>query len=315
MTELQQIEYRLLELTSTFDLRPTLEKAADIGDLLLAAREMVPHGQWNNWLARLRLNRRTAWDYIAVAKAKDGNRWPATRMTIKGFLSFVRRANYARKDAERQEERRKARRALGTVPDGINLSNVDCRQYSWPTPVDLVVADPPWLDLTHYEWLGPWAAEHLREGGLALIQASQPFLPQIMRMLGTKLTYVWTMSMVYSEARTIIANGRFKVSWRPVLVYAKGTAKIPESVSDTYEVRNVGDQKIYHAWEQPAAPFQYWLSGLLPPGQLVADPFAGSGTIPLVCHELGLRYVGTEIDEKAFKVARGRLRKAYRPAG
>src|SRR5205807_1529315 len=150
----------------TFDLRPTLEKAADIGDLLLAAREMVPHGEWNNWLARLRLNRRTAWDYIAVAKAKDENVWPATRMTIKGFLGYMRRVNYAAKDAERREAREKARRVQGTLPENIELVNVDCQQHTWPTKVDLVVADPPWSDLIHYEWLSSWAAESLREGGI-----------------------------------------------------------------------------------------------------------------------------------------------------
>jgi hypothetical protein len=48
MSELQRLERRLLELTGTFDLRPTIEKAADIGDLLIEARSMIRHGVWAN---------------------------------------------------------------------------------------------------------------------------------------------------------------------------------------------------------------------------------------------------------------------------
>ena len=74
MTDLQQIESRLLELTSTFGLRPTLDRAADIGDLLIEARSMVRHGEWAGWLTRLGVHRRTAWDHMAVANTRN----PAT---------------------------------------------------------------------------------------------------------------------------------------------------------------------------------------------------------------------------------------------
>jgi hypothetical protein len=53
MSELQRIEQRLLELTATFDLRLTIERAADIGDLLIVARSLVRHGEWIDWLDRL----------------------------------------------------------------------------------------------------------------------------------------------------------------------------------------------------------------------------------------------------------------------
>lgn len=229
MTELQRIEMRLREQTGTFDLRPTLEKAAEIGDLLIEARSQVRHGDWDNWLARLRLPRRTAWDYIAVAKARDGNVWPATPMTIKAFLAWVRRAKYAGREAERAQAREEARQALGDLPDNIVLTHADCREYAWPTPLDLIVADPPWDDTAHYEWLASWAGGHLREGGLALVQASHHLLPGVMSILGASLTYIWTMSLVYSESRTTVANGRFRTAWRPVLVYGRGTCLSPKA--------------------------------------------------------------------------------------
>jgi len=44
------------------------------------------------------------------------------------------------------------------------------------------------------------------------------------------------------------------------------------------------------------------------PGDLVLDPFAGSGTTGVACLSLGRRFVGWEIDEAFFEVACRRLR-------
>ena len=40
---------------------------------------------------------------------------------------------------------------------------------------------------------------------------------------------------------------------------------------------------------------------------IVLDPFMGSGTTIVVCKELKRRYIGIEIDEKIYKVARNRI--------
>jgi site-specific DNA-methyltransferase (adenine-specific) len=43
------------------------------------------------------------------------------------------------------------------------------------------------------------------------------------------------------------------------------------------------------------------------PGELVCDPFAGSGTTGVACLRLGRRFVGWEKDERYFRVAVKRL--------
>src|SRR6185295_13832173 len=110
------------------------------------------------------------------------------------------------------------------------------------------------------------------------------------------------MSIAYSESSGVVAKGKFRNIWKPVLVYAKGKTVMPETVSDMYLMHVAGTEKRFHPWEQPIAPWKYWLSRLAKPGELVADPFAGSATIGIVCNELGLRYTGTETDEKTYRV-------------
>ena len=43
------------------------------------------------------------------------------------------------------------------------------------------------------------------------------------------------------------------------------------------------------------------------PGDLVFDPFTGSGTVASVCKRLGREFCGTEIDKKYVEMARDRI--------
>jgi DNA modification methylase len=49
------------------------------------------------------------------------------------------------------------------------------------------------------------------------------------------------------------------------------------------------------------------LAGASDPGDLVVDPFAGSGTTGVVCIETGRRYIGVELSETFASLARNRL--------
>lgn len=42
-------------------------------------------------------------------------------------------------------------------------------------------------------------------------------------------------------------------------------------------------------------------------GQLVLDPFMGAGSTGVACKNLGRNFIGIEIDEKYFKIAKERI--------
>jgi DNA modification methylase len=50
-------------------------------------------------------------------------------------------------------------------------------------------------------------------------------------------------------------------------------------------------------------------------GNIVLDPFMGSGTTGVACMELGRRFIGIEINEKYFDIAYKRIKEAVSHQG
>lgn len=62
-----------------------------------------------------------------------------------------------------------------------------------------------------------------------------------------------------------------------------------------------------HPTQKPEALLERILSASSSPGDLVLDPFCGSGTTGVVCARLGRRFVGFELDTSYLKVAAKRI--------
>jgi len=61
---------------------------------------------------------------------------------------------------------------------------------------------------------------------------------------------------------------------------------------------------------QDESDAEYLIRHLTEPGQLVVDPFCGSGTIVAAAKKLGRSWLATEMDKNAALVARKRLSQA-----
>jgi site-specific DNA-methyltransferase (adenine-specific) len=67
----------------------------------------------------------------------------------------------------------------------------------------------------------------------------------------------------------------------------------------------------WHPTEKPLDMFQYLIKTSTKLGDLVYDPFLGSGTTAVACKSLGRNYVGSEISKKYCKIAEERLKQEY----
>lgn len=91
-------------------------------------------------------------------------------------------------------------------------------------------------------------------------------------------------------------GGMFRSAWDPILLVSRG---VPDAI-DRAAIRNVIEAdyptKRKHPYEKPPEPFRHTMERICRPGDLVLDPFAGSGVSGRVAAELGLRWEGCDID-------------------
>lgn len=176
----------------------------------------------------------------------------------------------------------------------------------------LVVYDPPYAvgspvrgreDGAAGSVFGPFAflartlaetARVLMPGGVAMLFADWRRMPDLAYIASTVgLRPSTCIAWVRSRPGT---GGLFRASWDPILIVARGT---PDAV-DRAAVRNVVvadyPSRRVHPYEKPPELFRHVFPRCCRPGDLVLDPFAGSGVSGRVAREFGLRWAGCDID-------------------
>ena len=68
-----------------------------------------------------------------------------------------------------------------------------------------------------------------------------------------------------------------------------------------------GKEKRIHPTQKPLPLLEWLLNKYTKYGDLILDPFMGSGTTAVACHKLKRRYIGFELDEEYFNLANERL--------
>lgn len=77
------------------------------------------------------------------------------------------------------------------------------------------------------------------------------------------------------------------------------------------QVKNVskGKNGINHPCVMPLEVMKN-IVGILPKDKVIVDPFMGSGTTGVACKELGYDFIGIELDENYFELAKDRINNA-----
>ena len=75
------------------------------------------------------------------------------------------------------------------------------------------------------------------------------------------------------------------------------------------------DEKTEHPTQKPIGLIKYLVKGWSNEGDLVLDPFLGSGTTAVVCEMLNRRWIGIEIDPKYCELAKSRVQKVVKERG
>jgi DNA modification methylase len=93
----------------------------------------------------------------------------------------------------------------------------------------------------------------------------------------------------------------------PAYLLAKGNPTQPAGarLRDVLEWRYTGNR--LHPTQKPVPSLKPVIEAFSCRGEIVLDPFCGSGSTLLAAKILGRRYIGIELDAEYAEVARGRL--------
>ena len=204
------------------------------------------------------------------------------------------------------------RRAAGEIPDlPATIVTMDWRDWLEEQPdCELLLTDPPYatdvenITLFAHEWL-PVALRKVRPSGRAYVCIGAypdellAYLTADRGEMALAQVLVWTYRNTLGPAPAL----DYKQNWQAILYFRgrdAGTLQAP-LLTEQFSVQDLnapdgrqGDR--YHAWQKPEALAERFIRHATNPGDLVLDPFAGTGTFLLAAAKLGRAAAGCDSD-------------------
>ena len=173
--------------------------------------------------------------------------------------------------------------------------------------IDLVLTDPPYETRFEYIWtpLGKHSKRVLRSGGHFLTLCGHHQLPKVIQWLSESGLSYWWCCAIWNHQEPFIFKNRLKVTWKPLLWFTNGTPREYDSLMDG--IKPTGMDKAWHPWGQSESFAETYIAALTLKGEIVLDPLAGSGTVPVVAKRLDRDFIGIEIDPDYCRIAEKRL--------
>jgi site-specific DNA-methyltransferase (adenine-specific) len=211
--------------------------------------------------------------------------------------------------------------------------------------VDMVLTDPPygttackWDSVIPFEPMWEQLKRVTKKNGAIVMTASQPFTSALV-MSNAKMfrhAWVWKKSRatlfqhanrrpmkgyeeilcfggcrtynpqglieVNRENRRGSGGGTFGKNWKSSNLYASRYTNYPTGI---IEIPNEG--KTVHPTQKPVALMEYLIRTYTNPNETVLDFTMGSGTTGVAAKNLGRNFIGIEMDETYFDIAKGRI--------
>ncbi len=264
------------------------------------AREIAP---------LLRQDEREALAVWRELREEFGDRVTAERIrrVVRARLERLRREEEAREPAGKEP----SISGTGETVEGIHccdFRDLDVERAS----VALIMTDPPYGSeyLPLWDDLGRFASHVLRDGGVLAAYSGQTYLPEVITALGDHLRYWWMIAVVHRHGKPVVWPRRAMNAWKPVLIFTQGK---PECglFRDAMWLGSA-DGKEGHPWGQPSSEAEEIIDAFTEPGDVVLDPFCGSGTVPMAAMALGRRTIASEISPTVHRTAVERVFRAGR---
>ena len=220
----------------------------------------------------------------------------------------------------------------------IELWQGDCLELMKDIPdgsIDLVVTDPPYKTTSRGSsgGTGGILKEEINKRGKVFKHNDIEFnewLPELYRVLkDTGHAYIMSNNKNLKNMLMEIENVGFNIY--KTLIWAKNSPITNMYYMDSHEyiifcrkgkakrINNCGTKSVFnvdnprnkvHPTEKPVELMEVLVTNSSQEGELVFDPFMGSGTTGVACINTNRNFIGIELDEHYFNIAKERIEKA-----
>jgi site-specific DNA-methyltransferase (adenine-specific) len=178
--------------------------------------------------------------------------------------------------------------------------------------VDAVITDPPYgVDYTYASHID--TADNLLILVLPLLENSKRIAKRTAIFTGVKNYDFyrgadWTYAWVCPAGTGVSAYGF--TCWTPIAFYGKDAYSGKGSRPDVFVDKNPKRTGVDHPCEKPLSVMLWAIERFTRPGEIVLDPFMGSGTTGVACVKLGRNFIGIEKEPKYYDIAARRIHEA-----
>lgn len=226
------------------------------------------------------------------------------------------------------------------VIGSAKIFNADCLKMlggGWALPdnsISACIADPPYgvdfhsgsqkgktrgkfnriaNDKMPYIWWLPFVASALKEDGCLACFSRWDVQDSFIRAI--ELAGLTVRNVVVWDKQCIgMGNLRqsFGPSYESIIFATKNGFKFPaKRPRDVLSHMKVSSNKLVHPNEKPVELLEELIRDICPEGGTVLDPFMGSGTTGVACARTGRLFVGIELDDGYYQIARSRIEDAH----
>jgi site-specific DNA-methyltransferase (adenine-specific) len=215
---------------------------------------------------------------------------------------------------------------------------------------DAIITDPPygttrakWDTVPNLQELWSEYERLIRSGGAIVMTASQPFTSQLVSSNYKAFRHEWIWEKdsgsnflnanrePLKSHESVLVFGFSRVNYFPIMRHGyKPYAHIASSKTELYghydDVLSVSHGERYprsvlrfssdrglHPTQKPVALMEYLIRTYTKPGELIIDPFCGSGTTLVAARNLGRHYIGCDLSPEYVAIAEKRLSMPYTP--
>lgn len=229
----------------------------------------------------------------------------------------------------------------------MNLMHGDCLELMNTIPsgsVDMVLCDLPygttqnkWDSVIPFDLLWAEYRRVCRKGAAIVLTAAQPFSSVLVasNLKEFKYEWVWVKSkitgvlnakkMPVRKHEQILIFSNAPTVYNAQGLIAKGTITKQGGNSDNYGCRSsveyvqewtnwprdvleiASEGNTVHPTQKPVALMEYLVRTYTNPGDTVLDNTMGSGTTGVACVNSGRNFIGIEMDDKYFDIAKSRI--------